>query len=137
MAPRGMVTVTTALLCCILGLLRPTPAASARMSSACCMSYTRTPVAIHFIKGYKEQTPRENCHIAAIIFYTIKNKKVCATSKDEWVRKALAQLSARLKKLSKANPTAGGAVMMRSAGSGSFFNGTNEGIISNSTETLY
>ncbi|XP_071778216.2 C-C motif chemokine 20-like [Centroberyx gerrardi] len=134
MAPRGMVTVTTVLLCCILGLLRPTPAASARV---CCMSYTKTPVAVHFIKGYKEQTPWENCHISAIIFYTIKNKRVCATSKDEWVRKALAQLSARLKKLSKANPATGGAVMMRSAGSGSFFNGTNEGIISNSTETLY
>ncbi|KAI4809220.1 hypothetical protein KUCAC02_018126 [Chaenocephalus aceratus] len=91
MAPRGMIAVTTVLLCFILGLLGPAPTAlGSHMGNAC--SY----------KGYREQTTKENCNIEAIIFYTVRKNEVCATQKDEWVRKTLELLSSKLKKMSSA-----------------------------------
>uniref|UniRef100_A0A3Q0SB19 Chemokine interleukin-8-like domain-containing protein n=1 Tax=Amphilophus citrinellus TaxID=61819 RepID=A0A3Q0SB19_AMPCI len=93
--------MTALLLCFILGILSPAPAACARSSTACCTSYSRRPVPFNRIKGYREQSLKENCRIEAIIFYTVANKQVCATRKDEWVRKTLELLSSKLKKLSK------------------------------------
>ncbi|XP_056149864.1 C-C motif chemokine 20-like [Lampris incognitus] len=125
MRPRYMVTATTALLCCILGMLSLTSGVQAAMGNACCTSYTRTPVAFHLIKGFKEQSYREICRIDAIIFYTRRNKKVCASSKDEWVRRALARLSSKLKKMSVARPSAAETLKIS--------NGTGAGVFSNSS----
>uniref|UniRef100_A0A3Q0SIR4 Chemokine interleukin-8-like domain-containing protein n=1 Tax=Amphilophus citrinellus TaxID=61819 RepID=A0A3Q0SIR4_AMPCI len=105
MAPRGMITMTALLLCFILGILSPAPAAC---NTACCTSYSRRPVPFNRIKGYREQSLKENCRIEAIIFYTVANKQVCATRKDEWVRKTLELLRtiyffiSKCKKLEKA-----------------------------------
>ncbi|XP_030015833.1 C-C motif chemokine 20-like [Sphaeramia orbicularis] len=102
MAPRGMITTTTVLLCFVLGLLNPAPAASrSHTSRSCCTKYFRKPVPINRITGYMEQHREENCRIEAIIFYTVMKKEICATREDEWVRKILASLSTRLKKMSK------------------------------------
>uniref|UniRef100_A0A668AR46 C-C motif chemokine n=1 Tax=Myripristis murdjan TaxID=586833 RepID=A0A668AR46_9TELE len=90
MTPGGV--VTAALLCRILGLLSSAPAAHARRKSACCLSYYRKPLPFHLIKTYTEQHHWENCHLDAIIFETIKNKRVCTTKKDDWVREAVARL---------------------------------------------
>ncbi|KAA8587234.1 hypothetical protein FQN60_016096, partial [Etheostoma spectabile] len=90
MAPRGTIAMTTVLLCFILGLLGPTPAAlGSHMGKACCTRYNRKPVPFQRIKGFREQTTKENCHIEAIIFYTVKKHEICATRRDEWVRKTL------------------------------------------------
>ncbi|KAM7379167.1 hypothetical protein PAMP_004737 [Pampus punctatissimus] len=102
MVPRGTITVTTILLCIILGLLSPAPAALGSHSSrACCTRYNRKPVPFHRIKGYREQTIFENCRIEAIIFYTVRKYEICVTRKDEWVRKTLELLSSKLKNMSK------------------------------------
>ncbi|XP_037312963.1 C-C motif chemokine 20-like [Pungitius pungitius] len=103
MDPRGRIAVTTVLLCFILALLGPAPAAlGSQAGKACCMSYNRKPVPFQRIRGYKEQTTRENCHIEAIVFYTVKKNAICATRKDKWVRRNLELLSLKLKKMSKA-----------------------------------
>ncbi|KAM9844628.1 C-C motif chemokine 19-like [Aulostomus maculatus] len=101
MTPSCMIAVTTAVLCLTLGLLSPAPAAGARAGRACCTKYARKPVPFQRIKGYREQSAKEYCRIDAIIFYTVKETAVCATRKDEWVRKTLELLSSKLKKLSK------------------------------------
>ncbi|XP_068197527.1 C-C motif chemokine 20-like [Antennarius striatus] len=100
MTPRGLMTLTVLLF--MLGLLCPAPAALGyHMRRACCTSYTRRPVPFHLIKGYREQTSREHCRIEAIIFYTMKKDvQICATRKDGWVRRILASLSSKLKKMS-------------------------------------
>ncbi|XP_019962507.1 C-C motif chemokine 20-like [Paralichthys olivaceus] len=138
MAPRGTITMTTALLCFILGLLSPAPATS------CCTRYNRKPVPFQRIKGYREQTIKENCHIEAIIFYTIKKNAICVTKRDEWVRKTLELLSSKLKKMSKPN-SAGGETLKKKKkkrgnssfndGSGSFFSTT--ATFLNNTESFY
>ncbi|NP_001290641.1 chemokine (C-C motif) ligand 20 precursor [Esox lucius] len=69
----------------------------------CCVEYQQQPIPIQNIKGYKMQSSTEVCHIDAIIFYTIKNYKVCANIKDNWVKQALDHLSKKLKKLSSEN----------------------------------
>ncbi|KAI4891432.1 hypothetical protein NFI96_018615 [Prochilodus magdalenae] len=62
------------------------------LNHACCVQYTRNPVAFNLIKGYIEQSSRDVCRIDAIIFLTKHNRKVCATPTDDWVRRALARL---------------------------------------------
>ncbi|XP_075953983.1 C-C motif chemokine 20-like [Anarhichas minor] len=107
MAPRGVI-VTAVLLCFVLALLGPAPAAlGSRTGKACCTRYNRKPVPFQRIKGYREQTTEENCHIEAIIFYTVKKNEICATRKDEWVRRILELLSSKLKKMSKTGSAAG------------------------------
>ncbi|KAM7400857.1 hypothetical protein PAMA_005169 [Pampus argenteus] len=101
MVPRGTITVTTILLCIILGLLSPDPALGSHFRRACCTRYNRKPVPFHRIKGYREQTIIENCRIEAIIFYTVKKYEICVTREDEWVRKILELLSSKLKNMSK------------------------------------
>ncbi|XP_031137224.1 C-C motif chemokine 26-like [Sander lucioperca] len=132
MAPRGMIAVTTVLLCFILGLLGPTPAAlGSHMGKACCTRYNRRPVPFQRIKGYREQTTKENCHIEAIIFYTVKKNEICATRRDEWVRKTLELLSSKLRKMSRTDSDAGES--NREAG-GSFISTTED--FQNSTEAF-
>nr|XP_020471657.1 C-C motif chemokine 20-like [Monopterus albus] len=103
-----MITFTAALLCFTVGPLSPAPAAlGSRMGKSCCTSYNRKPVPFQVIKGYREQTTRENCRMEAIIFYTAKKNEICATRRDEWVRKTLELLSSKLKKMSKVRSAAG------------------------------
>ncbi|XP_035026592.1 C-C motif chemokine 20-like [Hippoglossus stenolepis] len=137
MAPRGTITMTTALLCFILGLLSPAPATS------CCTRYNRKPVPFQRIKGYREQTIRENCNMEAIIFYTIKKNEICVTRRDAWVKKTLELLSSKLKKMSKPNSAAGGTLRKKKKSgnpsytdrSGSFFSTTETFL--NNTESFY
>ncbi|KAK6478528.1 C-C motif chemokine 20-like [Huso huso] len=74
----------------------------------CCINYTRKPVPIGFIKGYMEQSSLKVCRIDAIIFLTVEDKKVCANSKDAWVKSTMRRLSYRLKQLSKKRPDENG-----------------------------
>ncbi|XP_071347614.1 C-C motif chemokine 17-like [Trachinotus anak] len=140
MAPRGMITVTTVLLCVILGLLGPAPATCSHSSKICCTKYTRSPVPIQRIRGYREQPVTENCSIEAIIFYMANNNKICATRRDMWVKKALALLSSKLRKMSKASSPAaetkkkGGNPSLNN-GSGSFLTTTETFL--NNTESFY
>ncbi|XP_053186026.1 C-C motif chemokine 20-like [Scomber japonicus] len=146
MVLRGMITGTTVLLCLVLGLLSPAPAALGSYSGrGCCTRYNRKPVPFQRIKGYREQTVIENCRIEAIIFYTIKNLEICATRKDEWVRKNLELLSSKLKKMSKTSTAAGEAITKRHGnptikdGDGSVLNTTmnTTETFANSTERFY
>lgn len=41
--------------------------AGSRASSGCCTRYSGVPVPFQIIKGYREQTTMENCHIEAIM----------------------------------------------------------------------
>ncbi|KAM8727225.1 C-C motif chemokine 20 isoform 1-T1 [Acanthopagrus schlegelii] len=140
MTPRGVMSVAV-LLCFVLGLLSPASSAPGSIKGrACCTTYNRKPIPFQRIKGYREQTTKENCRIEAIIFYTLRRTEVCATRKDEWVRIILDQLSSKLKKMSKAGPAAGENQMKKtvnppiSDGSGSFF--TIAQTFPNSTESF-
>ncbi|XP_023267347.1 C-C motif chemokine 21c-like [Seriola lalandi dorsalis] len=140
MAPRGMITVTTVLFCIILGPLIPAPATCFPNSKICCTRYRRSPVSIQRIKGYREQPVTENCRIEAIIFYMPNKIEVCATREDAWVRRALALLSSKLRRMSKAGSAAAEAKkksgnLSLNNGSGSFVNTTE--MFLNNTESFY
>ncbi|KAM4552902.1 C-C motif chemokine 19-like [Odontesthes bonariensis] len=140
MAPRD-ITVATVLLSFTLGILSPAPAACVLMNRGCCTSYNRRPVPFQYIVGYREQPIKENCRIEAIIFYTINKNVICASQKDEWVKKALKLLSSKLKKMSKANSSASGAPLKKPGqlpvhdGSGSFLSTTEASF--NNTGSFY
>ncbi|XP_051989386.1 C-C motif chemokine 20-like [Xyrauchen texanus] len=96
-----MSLVTVALFSSIvLSLIPQTPAAYGPLNYACCVKYTRKALPFGVIKGFIQQSSREVCRIDAIIFFTKRNKKVCASVEDGWVRSALAHLKAKINKLS-------------------------------------
>ncbi|XP_026169953.1 C-C motif chemokine 20 isoform X2 [Mastacembelus armatus] len=139
MDPRGVITLTAVLLSFILALLTPAPAARSPMRKSCCTRYYRKPVPFQRITGYREQTFKENCHIEAIIFYTVKKAEICVTRNDEWVRKALDLLSSKLKKMSKTGsetPTNKSRLPVFSDGSGSSFLSDKEAFLNNN-ETFF
>ncbi|XP_066538174.1 C-C motif chemokine 20 [Hoplias malabaricus] len=103
MTVKGLITVVLAG-CWGLFLLCPKSDAYGPLNHACCVKYTRTPLSFNVIKGYIEQSSREVCRIDAIIFLTKRNKKVCASTEDEWVKHALKFLSEKMKKMSKPQP---------------------------------
>ncbi|XP_005171405.2 C-C motif chemokine 20 [Danio rerio] len=82
-----------------LSLLPHTPKAYGPLNYACCVKYTRTPLPFGVIAGFIEQSSLEVCRIDAIIFITQKNKKICASIEDQWVRAALAHLRSKIAKL--------------------------------------
>ncbi|XP_058503559.1 C-C motif chemokine 20 [Solea solea] len=138
MAPGGMIAVTTFVLFFMLGPLSPAPATCSQMSRACCTRYNRKPVPFQRIKGFREQTMKENCHMEAIIFYTVKNNEICATRRDEWVRKTLELLSSKLKKMSKADSaTATVGTPMKKRENPSFNDGSAAERLFDSTESQY
>ncbi|XP_027004357.1 C-C motif chemokine 20 [Tachysurus fulvidraco] len=100
---KGTVTIVFAG-CWLLCMLCLTTDAYGPLNHACCIKYTRTPVDFKMIKGFAEQSSREVCRIDAIIFLTKRNKKVCASAEDEWVKKVLERLSTKMKKMSKHLP---------------------------------
>ncbi|KAL7876472.1 hypothetical protein AOLI_G00114350 [Acnodon oligacanthus] len=116
MSAKGLVAIAL-ISCVVLCSLSPTTATYGPMNHACCVKYTRKPVAFSLIKGYFEQSSREVCRIDAIIFITKRNKKICASTADDWVRKALVRLSDKMKKMSKlqSNQSAGFSVSTLSA----------------------
>ncbi|XP_060777746.1 C-C motif chemokine 20 [Neoarius graeffei] len=103
MSLKGLVTIVFAG-CWLLCMFCLTTDAYGPMNHACCVKYTRTPLDFNLIKGFAEQSSREVCRIDAIIFLTKRNKKVCASAKDEWVRNVLGRLSAKMKKISQQLP---------------------------------
>ncbi|XP_017277689.1 C-C motif chemokine 20-like [Kryptolebias marmoratus] len=100
MTPGG-ITMTIILLFFIVGILGPAPAASFRARKSCCTRYQTKAVPFARIKGYREQSPYENCRLSAIIFYTINKHEICANPQDEWVKRILALLSSKLKSMAK------------------------------------
>ncbi|XP_036410700.1 C-C motif chemokine 20 [Megalops cyprinoides] len=98
-------TALLLLLACLLSMLSHTATAYGPLNHACCVKYTVKPLPFSTIKGFIEQSSREVCRIDAIIFYTVRNKKVCASAKDEWVKAHLTRLSAKLKTLATKDPS--------------------------------
>ncbi|KAJ8357035.1 hypothetical protein SKAU_G00198290 [Synaphobranchus kaupii] len=84
---------------CLLSVLSHNAFAFGPLNHACCVKYTVKPLPISMIKGYVMQSSQEVCRIDAIIFYTVRDRKVCASAKDAWVKTTLAHLSSRLKTL--------------------------------------
>ncbi|XP_076829060.1 C-C motif chemokine 20 [Brachyhypopomus gauderio] len=103
MSLRLLVTIT-AVAFWVLCTLCVTSAAYGPLNHACCVKYTRTPLSLGMVKGFYEQSSLEVCRINAIVFLTKRNKKVCASMEDEWVRKIMKHLSDKMKEMSKRKP---------------------------------
>uniref|UniRef100_A0A3Q1FYW5 C-C motif chemokine n=1 Tax=Acanthochromis polyacanthus TaxID=80966 RepID=A0A3Q1FYW5_9TELE len=98
---------------------RYTPVGARRPS--CCTKYSKNPLDVQEIRGYREQSDTGVCRIKAIIFFTASRTKVCADPEAPWVKEALKFLSSKLKKMSKTGPAASGTPKSESD---SFYNET-------------
>ncbi|KAG9343531.1 hypothetical protein JZ751_013697 [Albula glossodonta] len=72
---------------------------SALTESACCTKYTRGSVPMEIVKGFAIQDNHRVCRIDAVIFVTLRGKKVCADPKEPWVMKAIQQLRAKVQEM--------------------------------------
>ncbi|XP_022046407.1 C-C motif chemokine 20-like [Acanthochromis polyacanthus] len=121
MAPTAILPVTAVLLCFMLGIFSPAPAALGARRPSCCTKYSKNPLDVQEIRGYREQSDTGVCRIKAIIFFTASRTKVCADPEAPWVKEALKFLSSKLKKMSKTGPAASGTPKSESD---SFYNET-------------
>ncbi|KAI1882748.1 hypothetical protein AGOR_G00238130 [Albula goreensis] len=72
---------------------------SALAESACCTKYTRGSVPMEIVKGFAIQDNQRVCRIDAVIFVTLRGRKVCADPKESWVMKAIQQLRAKVQEM--------------------------------------
>uniref|UniRef100_UPI0037E84E2E C-C motif chemokine 20-like n=1 Tax=Semicossyphus pulcher TaxID=241346 RepID=UPI0037E84E2E len=137
MAPRSLISVAAVLLCLTLGLVSEARAGDSQKARACCTRYNHQRIPFRLLTGYREQRSTEMCNIDAIIFFTVRKKEICATEKDEWVRRAMDYLSSKLKGMSKAAEaqTKKRGKSSLNDGSGSFSSTTEP--LPNSTEGFY
>ncbi|KAI4882301.1 hypothetical protein NFI96_011114 [Prochilodus magdalenae] len=52
----------------------------------CCLSVSNHPIPKNILTSYREQVKGEGCTIDAVIFNTIKGKKLCAPPDSKWVK---------------------------------------------------
>ncbi|XP_062841984.1 C-C motif chemokine 24-like isoform X2 [Trichomycterus rosablanca] len=76
-----------------------------RTGSQCsCPKISETILPLSKIRGYYEQK-LGLCHVAAVVFKTVKGKVVCSDPKKPWVERAKKILDAKKNKSTTAVPT--------------------------------
>ncbi|XP_035279682.1 C-C motif chemokine 20a.3 [Anguilla rostrata] len=70
-------------------------------NTACCTTYSHSELELKYIKGFSIQDNRGRCHINAVIFHTIKGRKVCADPTKDWVIERIQQLRNKVQKMTK------------------------------------
>ncbi|KAG7457089.1 hypothetical protein MATL_G00242910 [Megalops atlanticus] len=68
-------------------------------SQICCTKYSRGEMPMHLIKGFAIQKNIGTCNINAIIFLTVKGRKVCADPAKPWVMETIQELRDRVKNM--------------------------------------
>uniref|UniRef100_A0A8C4RYB5 C-C motif chemokine n=1 Tax=Erpetoichthys calabaricus TaxID=27687 RepID=A0A8C4RYB5_ERPCA len=60
-----------------------------RSFEECCISYSSKPLPCKLIKTYAIQRSIDACHIDAIIFHTVRGRKICANLNELWVKERM------------------------------------------------
>ncbi|XP_039597645.1 C-C motif chemokine 20-like [Polypterus senegalus] len=55
----------------------------------CCISYSSKHLPCKLIKTYAIQLSIDACHIDAIIFHTVRGRKICANPNEIWVKERM------------------------------------------------
>ncbi|KAJ8274388.1 hypothetical protein COCON_G00090130 [Conger conger] len=69
--------------------------------TACCTTYSQGILPKRFIKGFSIQDNHGKCHINAIIFLTLKDRKVCADPTQGWVTDAIKHLRSTVQEMTR------------------------------------
>ncbi|XP_078058928.1 C-C motif chemokine 20-like [Mustelus asterias] len=73
----------------MLNMMGTSPFADAQSPVDCCLSHSKKPIPPRLIIGYVRQFANELCTINAVIFYTIKGRKICANPNEDWVQRII------------------------------------------------
>ncbi|KAG5847300.1 hypothetical protein ANANG_G00124560 [Anguilla anguilla] len=74
---------------------------SMQADAACCTTYSQRKLPEKLVKGFSIQDNRGQCHINAVIFLTLKGRKVCADPTKDWVMERIKQLRNTVKEMTK------------------------------------
>ncbi|XP_035279698.1 C-C motif chemokine 26-like [Anguilla anguilla] len=55
----------------------------------CCLSYSEKAIPVSLLQQFHRQDIRTSCNIDAVVFITVKGRKICANPKDKWVQEAM------------------------------------------------
>ncbi|XP_036410692.1 C-C motif chemokine 19-like [Megalops cyprinoides] len=55
----------------------------------CCLSYSEKPFPVALLHHYHIQDIRGSCNIDAVVFTTVRGRKICANPNDQWVQEAM------------------------------------------------
>uniref|UniRef100_A0A4W4F034 C-C motif chemokine n=1 Tax=Electrophorus electricus TaxID=8005 RepID=A0A4W4F034_ELEEL len=58
----------------------------------CCTNFSPHPLPFHRLKDFTVQDATTTCRLHAIIFTTVKNRRICANPKTLWVKHAVVHL---------------------------------------------
>ncbi|KAJ3595133.1 hypothetical protein NHX12_004438 [Muraenolepis orangiensis] len=61
----------------------------------CCRKIKNTEVQRARLRSYYEQTSQVGCHLHAVVFTTVKNKRICADPNREWTKLGKAYVDGR------------------------------------------
>ncbi|KAJ8270382.1 hypothetical protein GJAV_G00113790 [Gymnothorax javanicus] len=74
---------------------------SVQADSACCSKYSHGQLPLRLIKGFSIQDNLGRCNINAVIFLTLKDRKVCVDPTKHWVMEIVKQLSNEVQKMTR------------------------------------
>ncbi|KAG8127171.1 hypothetical protein E2320_022206 [Naja naja] len=57
----------------------------------CCFSFTKRPIPLNLLKSFEYTSGR--CNLAAVVFLTKKDVKICADPSEAWVQDRIRALS--------------------------------------------
>uniref|UniRef100_UPI00398EDE6A C-C motif chemokine 19-like n=1 Tax=Pristiophorus japonicus TaxID=55135 RepID=UPI00398EDE6A len=55
----------------------------------CCLDVSHKVIPRHIVADYQVQDASTSCRISAVIFITVKDRKLCAPSKARWVKRLM------------------------------------------------
>ncbi|KAG9278193.1 monocyte chemotactic protein 1B-like [Astyanax mexicanus] len=63
----------------------------------CCTNYSPNPFPLNRLKHFSIQDATGVCRLSAVIFTTLKNKKICADPEAAWVKDAVSHIKTKAK----------------------------------------
>ncbi|XP_022519745.1 monocyte chemotactic protein 1B [Astyanax mexicanus] len=63
----------------------------------CCTNYSPKPFPLNRLKHFSVQDATGVCRLSAVIFTTLKNKKICADPEAAWVKDAVSHIKTKAK----------------------------------------
>ncbi|KAG5841013.1 hypothetical protein ANANG_G00195090 [Anguilla anguilla] len=63
----------------------------------CCLKVSQAPIPKKIVKGYEKQVKGQGCDINAVVFTSLRNRKLCAPTNPSWVKDLMVAVDTKLK----------------------------------------
>ncbi|XP_023694683.1 C-C motif chemokine 19-like [Paramormyrops kingsleyae] len=85
MAAAAFFSIAFVFLCCLY-------ITQGQLAVDCCLKVSGTEIPKRIVRGYIRQTGGQGCDISAVVFITMKNRRLCAPPGASWVNELISYL---------------------------------------------